>query len=108
MTEWYGACYGTKEGVWLIHLFDELGWERPAVPSLREDNQQVIRLSEIGLSGTKTKHVALSYWFVHDVVKKQTLNLVYVDTKLNVADIFTKGLTRIPFERHASALVTQF
>ena len=43
----------------------------------------------------RTKHIDIAYHFLRDLVKSGTLNLVYINTHQNLADIFTKGLPRI-------------
>ena len=51
------------------------------------------------------KHVELKYHFVRDKVKSGEIKLVYVPTEENVADIMTKCLARIKFERFRDRLV---
>ena len=44
------------------------------------------------------KHIMNRYYFVKDYYKKGIINLKYIPTKDNLADIFTKPLKKDSFE----------
>ena len=48
----------------------------------------------------RSKHYAIKYhWFREHVAdKSKNIKLVKIDTKHQLGDIFTKGLTQVPFE----------
>jgi hypothetical protein len=51
---------------------------------------------------SRTRHMAVKYfWFLDKVGPTGTedIDIVKVDTKVNIADIFTKNLGRVDFER---------
>ncbi len=41
---------------------------------------------------SKTKHIELRYHFIRDLVEKQILELNFVPTESQLADLFTKAL----------------
>jgi hypothetical protein len=40
------------------------------------------------------KHINIAHHFLHDLVQDGMLNLVYINTQDNLADIFTKSLPK--------------
>ena len=58
------------------------------------DNTSAINVSKNPVHHSRTKHID-----VRDHVEKGNVMLTHVRTEDQVADIFTKGLLREPFER---------
>ncbi len=67
-----------------------------------EDNQNCIRFCEG--SSKKSKHVEVKYYFVRDLVRDGEIEVRSICSNEQVADIFTKGLGRVKFERFRSHL----
>jgi hypothetical protein len=61
------------------------------------DNQEALKLAEMGILHSRTKHIDVKFMHCHDKQVKGTLRFIYVPTKDNVADLMTKPL---PTERH--------
>ena len=51
-----------------------------------------------------TKHVAVSFHHARSAVIQGEVDVKYVSTQLNVADIFTKPLVPILFKQHRKSL----
>ena len=47
---------------------------------------------------SKTKHIPIKFHFLREHVTEKNIRLEYVDTKEQIADIFTKTLPRETFE----------
>jgi hypothetical protein len=47
---------------------------------------------------SKTKHIPIKKHFLRDQVSQKIVKVEYVDTKEQIADIFTKPLQKIAFE----------
>jgi hypothetical protein len=56
------------------------------------DNQGAIVLAQNNKYHACSKHIDIHHHFIHQVLEKQNIDLTYVPTKQNVADIFTKAL----------------
>jgi hypothetical protein len=63
------------------------------------DSQSAIALAYNPEYHFKTKHIDIQYHFVRDNVQNGLIKLKYIPTKEQIADIFTKSLDRIAFER---------
>ena len=64
-----------------------------------EDNNGTLALANLPPLTPRSKHIAVCmHWFREHVCLGQ-IHVVKVDTKAQIANIFTKGLTREAFKR---------
>ena len=61
------------------------------------DNTSAINISKNPVMHSKTKHIAIKYHFVRELVKDKEIRLEYVHSKEKIADIFTKPLPKDAF-----------
>ena len=59
------------------------------------NNQAAITISHHPEFNACTKHIDITYDFLHDLISTRTINTIYVNTHDNLADIFMKGLSQI-------------
>ena len=57
------------------------------------DNTSAINISKNPIMHTKTKHIAIKYHFLRELVQDKEVRLEYVNTKEQIVDIFTKPLS---------------
>jgi hypothetical protein len=62
------------------------------------DNTSTINISKNPVMDSKTKHIPIKYHFLRQQVAKKNIQVEYVGTKEQLADIFTKPLPREAFE----------
>ena len=56
------------------------------------DSKSAIAISCNPVQHTKTKHIDVRYHFIKDHVEKGTIELYFVNTDFQIADLFTKPL----------------
>ena len=61
------------------------------------DNTSVINISKNLVMHSKTKHIAIKYHFVRELVQDKEIRLEYVHSKEKIADILTKPLPQDAF-----------
>ena len=66
--------------------------------SIKCDNTSAINISKNHVLHSKTKHIPIKYHFLREQVAQRVVKLEYVPKKEQTTDIFTKPLTREPFE----------
>ena len=64
-----------------------------------EDNNRALELTKAPKMHPRTKHIAIKYHHFRSKVASGEVDIQRVDTKNQIADIFTKGLPRFDFER---------
>ena len=52
----------------------------------------------------RTKHIDVKYHYTRDLVKKDVIEVAHVCSALQLADIFTKPLTKEKFEKNRKLL----
>ena len=62
------------------------------------DNTSAINISKNPIMHSKTKHIPIKFHFLREQVTEKNIKLEYVETKEQIADIFTKPLPRETFE----------
>jgi hypothetical protein len=62
------------------------------------DNTSSISISKNPIMHSKNKHIPIKYHFLRDQVTQKIVKIVYVDTKEQIADIFTKPFPMSTFE----------
>ena len=66
--------------------------------TLFEDNKGAEELANVPKNRPRTKHIAVKYHHFREAVRKKILQVLRVGTEDQLADIYTKPLTRIPFQ----------
>ena len=105
--EYIAAGEAAKEAIWIkgfvndLKLLPNLGTVK-----LHVDNTSAIKLAKNPGMHSRTKHIDIKHHFLREKVQDGTISLVQIKGKDNPADIFTKPLGRIDFERHAGGLLS--
>ena len=68
------------------------------------DNLSSICLAENPIFHAKTKHIEVHYHYIREKVLEGEIEIVPTKTDEQFADIFTKGLNKIKFEKFREAL----
>ena len=103
--EYMALASATQEGVFLLQLLSSLDKTAKFDKfALYGDNQGSIALAKNPVNHQKSKHIDIKYHFLRSEVSSGRMNLVYVPTHDNVADVFTKGLGRVKVKEFAKKL----
>jgi hypothetical protein len=74
------------------------GYKLTKVPLLC-DNESAIRMADNPVEHSRTKHIAIRYHFLRDHQQKGDIKISYINTKDQLADIFTKPLVEQSFTK---------
>ena len=97
--EYMAMSEATKECIWLRRLLSNLGHEQREKTPLKVDNQSALSLAENPEFHTRSKHIDIRYHFVREAEVKGAVNLQYVASEENMADVLTKPLSGPAFDR---------
>jgi len=90
-----------SEVAWLVRLLSELGVPYCQPVTLHCDNQSAIHIAKNLVFHERTKHIEVDCQFTRDKVLEGLLQLAYIPTDLQLADILTKIL---PSAQHKQLL----
>jgi hypothetical protein len=85
------------EALWLCNLLVGLFGVKLRPTLIYYDNQSCIKLSENLVFHVRSKHIDIRYHFICDYVQRGVVELQYISTQKQVADILTKALGRGKF-----------
>ena len=96
-----------KEILWAQPLIIFLGYEHVVETTyLLADNQSAISNLKTETTHKRTKHMDLRFKFCGEVYKMGKIQISYVPTEFNIADIFTKPLATVRFRALRAAIVS--
>jgi hypothetical protein len=96
-----------RQAAWLRSLFSELGIKMGPLP-VYGDNQGSIFLASNPLTEKRTKHIDIKYHYIRDLLEEEKVELFFVSGNDNPADLLTKSLGHIKFNRFRSQLGLTF
>ena len=83
-----------------IHQTCGLSSEKMIPTIIYEDNTTCIaQLKKIYIKGDRTKHISSKFFFTHDLQKDNVINVQQIRLSENLADLFTKALLIMIFEK---------
>ncbi|GKB92221.1 hypothetical protein Tco_0964493 [Tanacetum coccineum] len=89
------ACYALV--IWMRTQLLDYGFRYTKIP-IYCDSQSAIAISCNLVQHSRTKHINIRYRFIKEHVEKSTIELYFVGTKYQLADLFTKALPKERFE----------
>ncbi|KAE9060462.1 hypothetical protein PF010_g30208 [Phytophthora fragariae] len=104
-SELVACCECCKMVVWARELLLELGFggKDLQVP-LWCDNQSAIAVVASNGNTSRVRHMAKHARFINEYVQEEEVEVMYVPTSDNLADVFAKALSPAEFERQRSRL----
>ena len=96
-----------SEVKWVIMLLEELGFIVSKPITVYCDNQSAISINQNDVQHDRSKHIDIKYHFVHDEIVSKNIEMKYISTDKQLADIFTKGLGKNVFVRLRDELLHQ-
>ena len=92
--EYSTAVHTTKQVLWVRNLYKEPGLPVETLLILHSNNQATISISHHPELHARTKHIDIEMHFLRDHIKDGMIDTIYVPSKSNLANIFTKPLMK--------------
>lgn len=102
--EYVALAEAVCEAKWLKSLLTEMGIQCTGPTTLYEDNQSCISIAEEPRKHQRMKHVNIKYNFIRDSIADREVTVEYIPSSDQTADIMTKSLGRILFQKHRENL----
>ena len=93
-----------KQILWMHAAMDEVGYPQPKPAILYNDNSGAVLLTQNTKNNTKVKHINIRYHYIRERVEEGEIEVRHVASANNLADMFTKQLPRVAFQKHCAAL----
>lgn len=96
--EYIAAGLAVKESIWIRKLLYELGYLRDNPTPIYIDNQSAIKLIKNPEFHSRTKHIGVKFHFIREKYNDREIDVLYVSTREQIADLLTKSLTKERFK----------
>lgn len=97
--EYVSAASSVCHATWLRRLLKTIHFPQEEATAIFIDNKSAIALAKNPVFHDRSKHIDTRYHYIRESVEKKEVELVYVSTKDQIADIFTKALKFEDFAR---------
>ena len=95
----YMAAYALiQEICWLRGVLSELGFETDEPVKVFMDSKSAIDLANNPVHHKRSKHIAIKYHWIRQMVARAVVKLVHVPSERQLADMLTKALAEIIFD----------
>ena len=95
--EYVAVTSAGTQALWLRKVLEEIGEKQIHPTVIFCDNTSAIKLAKNRVHHSRTKHFDLKYHFIIDLVQKKEVELRYIKTQEQIADIFTKAVDKVQF-----------
>lgn len=97
--EFMAATAAACQGIWLQKLLSQISDVDSGPVVIYIDNKSAIDLARNPVFHGRSKHIDVRYHFIRECVEKGSIVLKHVRTDLQRADVLTKALSVVKFER---------
>jgi hypothetical protein len=96
--EYIVAGHCCAQLLWMRQTLRDYGYKLSKVPLLC-DNESAIRMADNPVEHSRTKHIDILYHFLKNHQQKGDIEIAYVSTHNQLADVFTKPLDEKTFSK---------
>jgi hypothetical protein len=97
--EYIALHEAAHEVMFLRQLLAGLNLPEPGATTVYCDNDAAAKLTEDHIWHARVKHIEIKYYYIRERIENGEMNIQRVPTKENTADILTKPLGRVDFQR---------
>ena len=99
--EYVAMAQCAREVTWIKQFLISLSLQDKNQPiTLWSDSQAAIAHAENYIDKSRTKHISIKYHFIREKVMDRVIDLQYVSTTRNIADLLTKALGPKSYDAH--------
>lgn len=103
--EYRSLAQTTGELYWIRQLLCDLHIFLHKPPVLWCDNAYALALAKNLVFHARTKHVEIDYHFIREKVVRGDLQVQFMSSTSQLADLFTKPLSSVPFQQFSAKLL---
>ena len=97
--KYMAAFNASKEAIWICTLLSECGQLSSGPTTLFIDNQSAMALAKNAAFHNCSKHIAICHHFICEKLEDGDIDIHYIPTGDQTADILTKALSREKYEK---------
>jgi hypothetical protein len=90
----------------IAQFYEEIGFPQDKPVTIFNDNQAAIAMSKQTFSTSATRHMKLRFHYIRERIQDGSIKVAYLETGKMIADMMTKALGRVLFERFRGMLMS--
>ena len=94
-----------KDVKFVMKILEDLGIKVSCPVTVRVDNVGAIFLAENATTSQRTRHIDIRYKWVSEFIENGEIEVIFVKTLENDADIFTKNMSSSVNDRHVERMM---
>ena len=98
--ECYAVMSGVKSVLYYVSMLEELGLVQTRPVMVYNDSDSLIKLCKNPIMHNLTRHYRIALHFIRQLVEDNIIEVIYIPSDENVADLFTKPLSKLFFRSH--------
>ncbi|GKV19413.1 hypothetical protein SLEP1_g29676 [Rubroshorea leprosula] len=102
--EYITATEAVNHAAWINKMLIDMGCYQPKPCVIQYDNNSTICIDHNPIQYGRTKHINVKFHVLRNMVQSKESEIAYCDNNEQVADIFTKALSKFKFEKFISKL----
>jgi hypothetical protein len=102
-SEYVALSTWVKEAIWMLQWLQELNIDISTI-AIYIDSTGALSFAENAQFSPRTKHIDIRHHFIRDHLEKGVIKLSYIPSEDNTADVLTKALDRVKFEKFRARL----
>jgi len=92
-----------RQCVWIYSILTELGYRFGPI-HISEDNQGSIFMASNPVTESYNKHIDVCFHAIQDFITQGKVKLFFIEGSENLADMFTKNLSQVKFQKFRAQL----
>lgn len=97
----------SRQVVWIRSLLSELGYKLGPIP-ICADNQGSLFIAGNPVTERRSKHIDIRYHYIRECIAMKKVEVFFIEGSENPADMFTKNLGWVKFEKFRALLGLHF
>jgi hypothetical protein len=98
----------SRQCAWLCNLFYEIGHRIKTPIPVFGDNMGSIFIAQNPVLDKRLKHIDIRFHYIRQEVQAKKIDIYFIEGAENPADMFTKNLARVKFEKFRAQLGLEF
>jgi hypothetical protein len=97
-----------RDILWIRDILEFVQCPMEGPTKIYMDNRSAILLCESLRTANKIRHLNVRINFIREMINLKAIELHFIPSELNIADVLTKPLSKVPFLRHSEILMNGF
>ena len=106
--EYMALSDASRQCVWIKSLMGEIGYSTNFAVPLAGDNQGSLFMATNPVTEARSKHIDIRYHYIREVIANKHIDVFFIEGNDNPADLFTKNLGRMKFQKFRAELGLKF